>query len=637
MKLHKPKIFFLKKITMLTVMRAIAAVSLGSCLLAVVYVGFLQETFAKNNIKKIIAKDGKMNLEVQNFANHKPIFLNGQWEYYPGIFYIGDSFERELLRPENREIVTMPIDSVYKSVGPATYRLLLQTDISLTDFSFYLPSYGEEFAIYINGHRILPVWGGPQEKLLYTLSDYMYSIDIPLLPGEIEIIISANSDNNQSLFYRKSILFGVDDYVMDYVVTLWRDDTFLIGVVLILIVIGLVFMMMRTQLDMLSSIALFDTFLAVRIFLGFEIASYFIHKVVPWIQIGNVEFVGLEYTAFFVTGAFGCILSQSVYDPKRLLAVWPIRLQIIMCLAGGLFNLFFFKKMPLVCIVFLLLLLLGSFIIVSWHLLYVIKEKKFNLYYAFQSIKTGFVGIIMFVDILNMYDISYNAIVYCYVIFMLAHLFARLIDSNSSYREVENLNRNLEEKILERTCELTKANQMLSELSIRDKLTQAYNRLYFERLMEETLAQYHGENIFLCMFDLDHFKRINDTYGHDVGDEQLKFVVEIVNETLPKTATLSRLGGEEFVIMFINEPCDSVVNYVESIRLRLERDAKDNNNRTTASFGLVKYFAGCNEKEFLKLADICLFKAKDQGRNCIKIDKEMFISDFLNEDTKLQF
>ncbi len=604
----------LQKITPLA-MRIFALCFIGSLFATLLFIAYLQGTFTNSTVQEVFAENGTLYIPENIFENRQPLYLNGEWEYYPGILDLQETFNAEILQNAPHTLTSFPLNIVKESAGPATYRLRLHTEQSITGFSFFLPNYNESFAIYVNGTHIPPVKKQQQSTFIYTMSDFSFRIDIPVAAGTVDILISANADEDQALLFRRPIVFGPADIVNDYVAGLWRDESFLIGMVAILAIIGLVFMFMRATFGMLTNITLFDTFLALRILLGFTLVSYFFHTFFPSLGLGNIQIVSIQYAVFFITGAFGCILSQSIYDPDKELPEWPINIQITACLIGSVCTLLFFKYAPLTCILVLFAVLVYSFLIVVWQVWHHMKKGRNNLYYTLQTVKTLFIGAVMSLDILFFQGIGFNALVYAYVLFLLAHQIARLVDSNSSYKQVENLNRNLEAMIQERTHALIDANKRLSELSLRDPLTQAYNRLHFEALMEKTLQEYKGESLYLCMFDLDHFKSINDRFGHDAGDEQLQHLVQSVNSIIHDTGTLARVGGEEFVILFVGIPGDVVKERVEAIRKCLEEDAKKNPKRTTGSFGLVEYHQGYTQKDFLKFADKCLYAAKEQGRN----------------------
>lgn len=607
----------LKSKTTSTILRLGMLFCLGVIVIGATTVGILQGTFSELDGATVVsARDGVLDLRGDTLQNGT-VYLNGMWEYHPNVFEVGESFDGQMLERESQEWAQFPLDDIDQAIGSSTYQLLIRTDYATSGYAFYIEHYNEDFAIYVNGERVYPMAVSKKNALLASLSEYLFFVDSEVDAGDIEVIVSANSNNNQALLYRNSIVFGSIENVVDYVARVGRDNTFLIGMILIMVTVGLLFVLMRARFDMLSNITFFDTLLAMRIMLGYGLTTYFIHNLMPWLKMDRVDFVALQYVVFFLTGVFGCIMSQIIFDPKLKLPTWPIWLQIAICGVGSVFTALFFKYMPTVCIMILFCTLVLSFIIVTWHIYHMIKDKQTSRYNIFQIIKTYYIGCIMAIDIMFFRGTSYNALVYAYLVFFLAHLSARIIDNNASYKEVETLNRDLEKIIASRTSELTKTNKSLSELSVRDPLTQAYNRLYFEEAMEKVLADTSDSPAHLCMFDLDFFKSINDRFGHVAGDEQLKFVVVAVNSILQGMGNLSRIGGEEFAILFKGATKAEVVAIVEQIRRKLHEDAKSNEKRTTASFGVVECEKGKIAKDIMRAADKCLYAAKKLGRNCV--------------------
>lgn len=600
-------------------LRIIIVIGLLIVFLAAAAVCIIQGPFATSSVTNSMSKNGVFNMQ-KTSEGQNTYFLNGEWDFYPNVFETGKSFDMRLLERSNSQLVQLPLTNIKQSSGPATYRLTIKTAKPLTDYAFYLEHYNQDFAIYVNGEKINPLKEIVEGELVYTLSNYLFNIEDTVGAGNIEIIISANSSKDQSFLYNNQILFGPSVEIVDYVTRVWRDNTFLIGIIIVVVTVGLVFVLMRSRFDFLTTAALFDTLMVIRILLGYSVATYFISKLLPGLMLDTVDFVRFQYAAFFFTGIFGCKLSQSIFDSKKTLIFWPVKLQMIICFLGGIFTLLFFEAMPEICIGFLVICLVASFLIVTWHVLNVIKQKRLTTYIAFQIVKTYYVGTIMILDILFPQIAAYNAFVYAYVVFLCAHLSARIIDSNASYHEVEMLNSNLEQIIAERTKELTEINQSLSELSVRDPLTQAYNRLYFTKKVEDALAKVPAQNIYLCMFDLDHFKSINDKFGHIAGDDQLKYVVKQANKILQDRGTISRIGGEEFTILFEGEAKATVILIVEQIRRKLEENAAENEKRTTASFGIVSRKESSTAKQIMQAADKCLYSAKKMGRNCIVIE-----------------
>ncbi len=191
--------------------------------------------------------------------------------------------------------------------------------------------------------------------------------------------------------------------------------------------------------------------------------------------------------------------------------------------------------------------------------------------------------------------------------------------------ELNQLNRELESKVKERTKELSYLNDKLSLAANTDPMTGIYNRRYFFDISKKILAvsQRKGISICIAMLDIDNFKDINDTYGHDVGDIVIKKSVSIIQKELREDDTLIRFGGEEFIIMMIDTTLDSTYNLCESIRKNLENSYLiDKDKKITISIGISEFQP--NDKNIdtiVKRADNALYQAKRTGRNRVVIDK----------------
>lgn len=158
---------------------------------------------------------------------------------------------------------------------------------------------------------------------------------------------------------------------------------------------------------------------------------------------------------------------------------------------------------------------------------------------------------------------------------------------------------------------------LVLERSRTDGLTGIYLRRYFlERLKEEfdISRRYHTFFSFL-MFDVDHFKKINDTNGHPVGDEVLKGIAKILGEIIPQGAVLCRYGGEEFAAVIGLSPVEEIRMLAENIKKKIEETEFANNIKTTISIGIAYRHQAENENELIRKADTALYKAKNEGRN----------------------
>lgn len=160
------------------------------------------------------------------------------------------------------------------------------------------------------------------------------------------------------------------------------------------------------------------------------------------------------------------------------------------------------------------------------------------------------------------------------------------------------------------------------ESATRDGLTGCFNKNYFlERLPSEfAFAQRHQKNLVLAIFDIDHFKKINDTYGHPAGDAVLNGVGQIMLNMVRRGDTLARFGGEEFVVVMREIVVSDAYVVTERIRRQIETSRFEHGGKVmpvTISCGIGAYgFKGPDSPEaLLKLADSFLYKAKQKGRN----------------------
>lgn len=161
-------------------------------------------------------------------------------------------------------------------------------------------------------------------------------------------------------------------------------------------------------------------------------------------------------------------------------------------------------------------------------------------------------------------------------------------------------------------------------LATLDGLTQAYNKSFFlSRLDEEfSRSRRYGRNLSIIMFDLDHFHKLNNTYGHIAGDFVLKSLCRLISKNLRKEDLFGRFGGEEFSILLPETPEKDVLFLAEKIRKFVESAEFDYDGTkilVTISLGIA--ISGPNVqtwKELMEKADDALYKAKSKGRNCVE-------------------
>ncbi len=176
--------------------------------------------------------------------------------------------------------------------------------------------------------------------------------------------------------------------------------------------------------------------------------------------------------------------------------------------------------------------------------------------------------------------------------------------------------------------EIEAKNLLLKELSLTDALTSLPNRRAIEDWATRQLsgAARYGFSFWVALADLDHFKRVNDTYGHDAGDSVLKAFSEILKSNSRKSDICGRIGGEEFLLVLTHTTGENAKLVIDRVRVELEAthfnfDGKS--LKVTASFGLAG-FVGTRAPDFNRLvaqADAALYSAKRQGRNRLELSE----------------
>lgn len=171
---------------------------------------------------------------------------------------------------------------------------------------------------------------------------------------------------------------------------------------------------------------------------------------------------------------------------------------------------------------------------------------------------------------------------------------------------------------------LSDASQRYKKESITDFLTGLYNRRYFHNRLKEiiVMAQRHLTPVTLIMMDLDHFKHINDTFGHDVGDTVLKQTSKIIKNSLRGSDIAARYGGEEFCIMLPNTSLQGAGLLAERIRENVkayEFKTKQSSFNVTVSLGVTLIDINGNPDEVLSKADEALYCSKNNGRDQVTV------------------
>ncbi|MDR0786664.1 MAG: GGDEF domain-containing protein [Gemmatimonadota bacterium] len=189
-----------------------------------------------------------------------------------------------------------------------------------------------------------------------------------------------------------------------------------------------------------------------------------------------------------------------------------------------------------------------------------------------------------------------------------------------SLRQFARMRMDLEVIVAERTRILLIKTAELERLATRDQLTGLYNRRYSDNYLDGRIEEFHRyhRSFAVALIDLDHFKRINDTFSHEVGDEVLKRVSRVFSARCRQTDMIARYGGEEFLLCFPEADVATVREICEQLRRAvLAENWSDlaEGIQASISVGVIEIRAGMERRELLNEADLKLYAAKNAGRN----------------------
>lgn len=176
-------------------------------------------------------------------------------------------------------------------------------------------------------------------------------------------------------------------------------------------------------------------------------------------------------------------------------------------------------------------------------------------------------------------------------------------------------------------CELRrlieKRTRELEKLSVTDQLTKLYNRRKIDNILATEIeqARRYKQSFSLILIDIDHFKKINDRYGHLVGDRVLQALSKLFSSSIRKTDMVGRWGGEEFLIISLEKDLEKVLIFVEKLRALVDSHHFKTVGNITCSFGVAHFTQGDTIDSLLRRADIALYEAKKSGRNCVKTEQ----------------
>jgi diguanylate cyclase len=208
-------------------------------------------------------------------------------------------------------------------------------------------------------------------------------------------------------------------------------------------------------------------------------------------------------------------------------------------------------------------------------------------------------------------------------------------------KAMEQHNQRLRAQVAASTSEINELKDRLADArrdAMTDPLTGLANRKAFDRAVKDEVNQAHGtgEPVSLVMCDIDHFKRVNDNFGHQVGDQVLRLVAQTIRQCVKGQDIAARYGGEEFAVILPQTNVMGAAAVAEFVRRTVEskkivrKGTGDTLGTITMSFGVASLSPGEAYDSLIGRADRALYTAKQMGRNRVTTDKGLFLQDVAN-------
>lgn len=585
-------------------MRAFSALFLTAMIIAVtaaVLTGYLQYAQTPE-----ISESGGGALDLRASDFHSPVRVSGAWVY-----------RHDDARGARGETVTLPLRDAAKAAEPGFYLKQILLPENIEDLIMIAES-GGRFALSVDDTLITRDALTPGDKRIGRRSAIA-----ALPPHDAEVSISIEAD---PVPYGKTMLgqvplLGFRANLESYRMWSWVSAFLLLGVLMFLFASNALFVIMRPRHRLFAHIALFDAWIILRVALELSELRDLLSAFSGPIQFGDVSVLRLTLALHGFIVISGVILAGTMFNDSKCGRTWPVvRWAFVALAAAALFApIAVIRHVAWAELILLPLPLTEVFIMMVRTL-----KRDASAFNVFQIAKTTLLTALIVIDAFQLGGLMEPTGLepFAYAFFCMLHIFTRLYDNRLNKNRLGVLIRDLDAQVLERTRELMEANERLSELSVRDALTGAYSRLYLEEFAEREVARSLSarEELYLVMLDLDHFKRVNDQFGHDTGDEVLRYTARVIAENVPPDVTFARIGGEEFVILATGYRRMDMIKLVEKLRLAVENSKYPHGAPVTASFGLARLRPEMTLKDLYRAADACMYRAKDGGRNRVAAD-----------------
>ncbi len=581
---------------------------------------------------KIHAKNGIIDIS-SAIKQSRTLHLNGQWLFFYNQFLTNQEIQENIAQakpinvPANWKLTQFE-PQVSKTDGFGTYYLQITRGKHKQPLAISLPIIYSAYRLYIDDQLLVISGNAAQNK-----NDQVprYKTRILQLDTEKEVIhLTLQVANFETDWggIRYPITIGDAELIYQNDKMSAMKSIFLAAFLLAIALYNLILFSLRKTDSLPLIFALICFVLGGR---EFFIGNYIILNYLP--ELTFLQMDRVEHLTFFIAGPlimhFNYLSFPAYFNKRFLISTYliAILLSLVLLIYQNHFTVFIMQLLSLFYVV---------------YALYVVVL-------ACKAKQTG-AGIILLASMILggcvVNDILYarELIISSYLsslglaIYVLSQAYMTGVKFNLAFINNENLSKRLtrrntilenltlrfEAKVKERTAELADANQRLKKIAQTDPLTQVANRNGIQEIIQHEEARFKrsAKTYSIGILDLDHFKNINDKYGHDGGDEVLKNAANIIKQNIRGQDKVARWGGEEFIILLPETNLLGAAEVANKLRNMIQQTTikmSGHDIHITATIGLAEAQYGESFDTTFKRADLALYKGKETGRNKVAI------------------
>ncbi|TKD68242.1 diguanylate cyclase [Pseudalkalibacillus hwajinpoensis] len=605
------------------------------CFLFIVILGLLSgcSLLQTESQTGVSVKQGYLNLNDWDGEKNGVVRLDGDWEFYW-------KKTRDFQENEKQYISVPSTWSNEKGVpghGYAAYRVVINHVNKDTEYALDMPSISTAYNLWIDGD-LVGSNGTPGIDKKTTMPAYHpQEVYFSSEDSTIEIVLQISNYHYRDGGIWESITFGTADQIKDIAFKADALEMVIFGCLLLSGLYHTVLFIQRRQNHSALFFSIVCFLVCIRIAATEDILIVDFFPNIPWSLI-----VKLEYLSFFLSVPMFLWVLYTLYPNHIAKKFCQVHMYV-----SVIFSMIVIFTSPNTFthtnIAYQLMTII-SIVYVSIALLKALKDKQEGALIV--NLCAGFLSLTVINDILSVNSIIHNYRLSSFGLFVFIFSQSYIIANRSAkaFNEMERvthelavLNQTLEEKVRERTLsledsrdELRKANVKLENLSYKDQLTQIPNRRYFDEKfhIEWSRALEIQSTIAVMYIDIDYFKLYNDTYGHEAGDDCLKQVAKVLEETLkPYNGHIARIGGEEFIVIVsdvtaedLNKVCEACRKSIELLKITHVKSVLSKIVTVSIGAALVLPHTRMSSRDLINAADHSLYVAKEKGRNQVCID-----------------